>query len=272
MPLYLNTKIYKIVIMPPYTNNADSSQQLMNNDNSVHLVDYDKTSIAVAPNYYEAYDTTSPEPIWYSDPVGVILGNGSNRRYLEFIPTQRMTFAAQLNAVVRFALYFCLIVFAAKRSVGVFFILFAVLAITATMYHFDTNTNANASSSISSSISSISNPQRRRSSADCSRSPSRDNPFMNPVYGAGAEAMRANAQQACDAMKPSVKANIAAKYGSSLVTSVDDLWQTAGSNRQFYTVPCTDVCSDQGRFASWLYSDVGSSRQRHANANANAGH
>jgi hypothetical protein len=83
---------------------------------------------------------------------------------------------------------------------------------------------------------------------------------MNPVYGVDEATMRSNSTKACDTSRPSVKKQVAASYDKTLLRNVDDLWQNQSSDRQFYTVPCTDVCSDQQGFAKWLYGTVGSSR------------
>ena len=50
------------------------------------------------------------EAIWFNDPANFI--NGSN--YFKIWPSQDMAFGEQLNCLMRFAIYFALIVFIIK--------------------------------------------------------------------------------------------------------------------------------------------------------------
>ena len=57
---------------------------------------------------------TPNETIWYDD-VGSLF---TKRNFGSVVPTASMTFAEQLNAVLRFAIYYAAIMFAIKQAVG----------------------------------------------------------------------------------------------------------------------------------------------------------
>lgn len=188
--------------------------------------------------------------IWYRDPSSLL------QNWTAIIPTRAMPFDEQLNASVRFAFFFTSITFLIKRDPNIFMVLFATMFVTIAMFHVDKKTHTTTTGG--GGISSL--QQQTTPEAVVCRVPTKDNPFMNPVYGVDEATMRTNSNKACDTTRPSVKKQVAASYDKTLLRNVDDLWQNQSSDRQFYTVPCTDVCSDQNGFSKWLYGTVGSSR------------
>ena len=42
-------------------------------------------------------------------------------------------------------------------------------------------------------------------------------------------------------------------FNNNLYRDVSDLYQKNNSQRQFYTMPCTDIVNEQTKFAKWLY-------------------
>lgn len=190
--------------------------------------------------------------IWYKNP-SVLLNN-----WTAIIPTRAMPFDEQLNAFLRFAFFFTAITFLIKRDPNIFMILFVVMFVTIAMFHVDKTRRQVGGGASSSSSTQI---------ETACRVPTKDNPFMNPVYGVDQATMKMNASKACDTTTASVKKQVATSYDKTLLRNVDDLWQNQSSDRQFYTVPCTDVCSDQKGFAKWLYGSVGTTR----NANVQEG-
>lgn len=85
------------------------------------------------------------------------------------------------------------------------------------------------------------------------RKPTPDNPFMNP---ATVEFNNGDPPAACNANDDEIKENIKTNFNHNLFTNVDELWERANSQRQFYTMPNTSVPNQQTEFAQFLYSRV----------------
>lgn len=82
------------------------------------------------------------------------------------------------------------------------------------------------------------------------KKPARDNPFMNPKtidYNNGDQ------PAACNADDEIIKTEIDNKFNMDLYRDVDDLFNIKNSQRQFYTVPNTQIPNDQPGFANWCY-------------------
>ena len=46
-------------------------------------------------------------------------------------------------------------------------------------------------------------------------------------------------------------------FNHNLFRDVDELWERANSQRQFYTIPNTAIPNNQKEFANWLYRSPG---------------
>lgn len=82
------------------------------------------------------------------------------------------------------------------------------------------------------------------------RRPTHDNPFMNPSIK---EFGNVSPPAACNADDDQIKENIRVNFNHDLFRDVDELWERANSQRQFYTVPNTMIPNNQTEFANWLY-------------------
>jgi hypothetical protein len=81
------------------------------------------------------------------------------------------------------------------------------------------------------------------------RLPSPENPMMNPSAVDYNELTPA----ACNADDNDIQENIKVNFNQDLFRDVDELWERANSQRQFYTLPNTAVPNNQTEFAKWLY-------------------
>ena len=85
------------------------------------------------------------------------------------------------------------------------------------------------------------------------RKPSKDNPFMNPditEYNSG------DPPGACNLDDDEIKDDIRVNFNHDLFRDVDELWERANSQRQFYTIPNTAIPNNQTEFAKWLYGNT----------------
>ncbi len=71
-----------------------------------------------------------PEEIWFRDLRNFM----STDTLANFIPTSTMTFAEKLNAMMRFAIYFSIMVVAVKRDVRYVYIVLFVALFTLLLY------------------------------------------------------------------------------------------------------------------------------------------
>jgi hypothetical protein len=84
------------------------------------------------------------------------------------------------------------------------------------------------------------------------RKPTRENPFMNPditEFANGDDHVPA----ACNADDDDINDEMRINFNHDLFRDVDDLWERANSQRQFYTTPNTMIPNNQKEFAEWLY-------------------
>ncbi len=60
-------------------------------------------------------------------------------------------------------------------------------------------------------------------------------------------------KEACNINNKKVQKSIKEKYDERLFRSTDDIYMNNTGDRQFYTMPVTDIVNDQTGFAKWLY-------------------
>ncbi len=182
------------------------------------------------------------EIIWYDSPHTLF----TKETALKILPSSTMTYAEQLNAVVRLSVYYGVLVSIVKGSPDMLFVPVGVAFVTFLLYRsFVAQGRAEVFSQMSASGGG-----RGSSSASCVK-PSKANPFMNVLNGD--DPYR---DAACDPLDPEIKKNVEDKFASSMFYDVDDVWSRNNSGRNFNTTPSTTVPNDQGNFAEWLYSGV----------------
>lgn len=166
------------------------------------------------------------ERIWYQAPEDVF----KRSRAFRFFPTSSMTVQAQLNAILRFCVYYSAIMMALTMNPR--HILVAVLAAVMTFmvnevaYKDRTETFGPGSDE-----------------TECVK-PTVDNPHMN---------FRAfDSRERAPACKPwNVDALVTAAAGEPVQ---DSPFQRSAD--RVYTMPCTTAANDQTGFAKWLYGSM----------------
>jgi Family of unknown function (DUF5762) len=177
------------------------------------------------------------EAIWYVDPLHFL----SPTNFHVIIPHATMTTEQQLNAVLRFALYFSVIVVIVKEDInGIFFVLL-VAGITALLYSATTEKKT-----ARKEVFDQMNVEKDRG-AICTK-PSTDNPFMNTLASDPP-----SKPGACDVTNVRTAKSMDDIFDIGHLPDDSDLFDRKSSRRQFYTVPS---CNDGNGFAKWLYGDV----------------
>lgn len=174
--------------------------------------------------------------IWYKDPLSA-LGPDSLHK---FFPTTQMHIREQLNAVVRFALYYSIVLTLVTRRLSSMRIFVGVAALSVVVYEVYVRRDKLGLADVS---------HFRQNGAPCSR-PTPENPYMNVMLGDYATPGR---PAACDVTIPLVAA------ATSAVTAPvpsDDPFVEGRADRQFYTMPSTTIPNDQQGFVDFLYGDL----------------
>ena len=184
----------------------------------------------------------SEENIWFKDIQNLI----TRDNFLNFFPTSSMSYVEQINSIVRFAIYLTLILVLFKNNYKVFYLLVMVLLVSYAMYTVENNKRKLKRESYLAK-----NLVKSNHNNNLCKKPSVDNPFMNrnllEDYNEDTD------YEACDVQNENVKEDIQEKFNSKLYRSTGDIFMNHASDRQFYTVPNTDLVPDQTAFAEWLY-------------------
>lgn len=186
--------------------------------------------------------TPTPEPFWSSKPT-ILLSNS-----LVFFPTKNMTTAERLNAIARFGLYTSIVLTVYHVDPRYISIFFFTLFITYIIY-----TNLPIES-----FEKLDNV--KKDDRPCTK-PTIANPFMNFTM-----ADRMNFDEtgktidrapACDPNEPETKKLMEESFNNNLYRDVDDVFGKMNSQRNYYTMPNTEIVSRQTDFANWLYKSPG---------------
>jgi hypothetical protein len=155
-----------------------------------------------------------------------------------------MSLAEQLNAALRFAIFFSLIVLVVRHDIRtVFFAVFCAF-LTIVIYKYDERENKDKKSLLEKM--SIKDD---KFAGHCTL-PTKNNPFMNVNLTDYKDFP--NRPPACNISNPKVKKQIESTFGN-VYKDVNDIFGKNASDRQFFTMPSTTIPNDQKAFAEWLY-------------------
>ena len=187
------------------------------------------------------------EKIWFQD-ISQFL---TKENYSVFFPSSSMSFAEQLNALMRLALYFSLVVLFIKRDTNVLFIPIFMGLFTYVLWSVDEK-NRKSDKELLDKVGL----REEYISKELCQKPSKNNPFMNVLvsdYGQNAQRPRA-----CR-MEGKVKHEVKKHFDHNLYRDVDDIFHKKASDRQFYTTASTTIPNDSVGYANWLYGGSGGS-------------
>lgn len=186
------------------------------------------------------------ERIWYQDVNGFF----SIGQLGKFWPSTEMTFAQQLNASLRFSIYFSLVVLLVKGGPDRWNILFVPIFMalfTMAAYHVHEKRKRDEKAVLDRM------GLKKEGYGDAERvcvKPSENNPFMNVLVSDYAQNPERPA--ACR-LVGDARADAKAFFDQNLYRDVDDVFHKKASDRQFYTMPATTIPNDMNGYAKWLY-------------------
>lgn len=182
------------------------------------------------------------ELIWYRDLIGFM----TRDTFLLFVPTANMSLAAKINAVMRFTLYFVLLMILFSGNLSYAYIILGVAAVTAAIYELERREGfAKREQFVKNNLA-----QDVVTGESCVR-PTQDNPFMNVLMNEYSQ--NPERPKACNVEQEGVKDMVSDYFNETVIRDVDDIFYKNASDRQFYTTPNTKIPNDQGGFAKWLY-------------------
>lgn len=182
------------------------------------------------------------EKIWYQDGPGLVTQSNYNR----FFPSKEMTFAEQLNSLLRFSIYFSIVVFVLRKDTNIFFVPIFVAGLTYLLYSVDSKNKLHERFYLDSKNMTIDKETKKL----CVK-PTKENPFMNVLMSDYAQDPQR--KEACDVSKPKVKKIVKQMFSNNLYRDVSDIYDKNASDRNYYTMPSTEIPNNQEAFAQYLY-------------------
>jgi hypothetical protein len=182
------------------------------------------------------------EGIWYRDPKNFLRFENLPK----FVPSKSMTYTEQLNTIMRFALYFSVLVFLVKRNILAGYIVIFVALLTIFMYEFYSK-NKKLQRELYDKI----NVMYDQSKESFCALPTPDNPFMNVLMNQYTEFP--NRPNACDISNKKVQKQAETYFNKNLYREVDDIWSRKTNSRNWHTVPSSQIPNDRESFQTWLY-------------------
>ena len=182
------------------------------------------------------------EVIWFKDPAAFM----RNERLSKFIPEAHSPLPDQLNAILRFALYYGAFIFVFRRSYAAVYVPLVTAAVTYFVYIAE-----EVDQKKRESLRNEQGEGRDEVTGQACTMPDRSNPFMNVLltdYGSNP-----TRPPACNISRPAVSKAAEAMFEHNLYRDSDDVFNRNASSRQFYTTPSTTIPNDQAGFANWLY-------------------
>jgi len=184
----------------------------------------------------------SSERIWFDNVSGFM----TEKNYYKFFPTKDMTFAEQLNAILRFTIYFTIIIFIIKKDLNIFLVFIFVAGFTYILYTVDTQNKTHEKFYLQDR-----NIVEEKHTKKLCTNPSKDNPFMNVLISDYSQ--DPERKQACDPTKGPTKKLIKKHFDNNLYRDVSDIYNRNASDRNYYTMPSSTIPNDQNTFAQFLY-------------------
>jgi hypothetical protein len=186
--------------------------------------------------------------IWYKD----VRGFFGAENLTNILPIRDMSVEEQLNALVRFTIYFTGIVTLIRRDARMVPVLLAVMIFSAMAYRVVAYKRQTELFGIRAARKGAPLAVDPATKKVCQR-PTRDNPFMNVLISD--IAANPDRRPACpDSV--AVREGIDGHFSNNLYRDVADIFNRNTSDRQWVTNPSTTIPNDQKGFAEWLYGDM----------------
>jgi len=197
------------------------------------------------------------QDFWYND-INVLF---KKDKLIQFFPVKKQTIQEQANAIMRFGIYTSIILCIYYND---FIYAYFGIAMAFLSYYIYIN-NPQSQTVMQSLTPSPTQPptqtkiiEQMENENNCTK-PSLENPFMNFTMGDYLNMENGKItekENACDANSPEIKKEMDTYFNNNLYRDVDDVFGKMNSQRQFFTMPWTNIPPDaNGDFKNWLYNN-----------------
>lgn len=191
-------------------------------------------------------------PFWYNNPKILVEQN-----YLfEIFPVKEYDMVRKLNAIMRFSIYYTIIVYLYNKNTNIFAIPLIVGIVT---YFIFKNNSSIQKENIMNNLKND-NTLYEEIPVDVStlshnvgcQIPTKDNPFMNtPYFDIAADKDLPKSCTSYD--NKGIQRKIETEFDKGLYKNYTDIFGKENSQRQFFSIPYREGVPDQPAFAHWLY-------------------
>jgi len=193
-------------------------------------------------------------PFWYNERDILY-----NKDYIfEFFPSKDYDIVRKLNAILRFSIYYSIIMYFYNRNTN----FFAIPLMTALITYFIWSNNKSIkndkfSVDLKNDVPNL--VTLKDHNLGCTL-PNKDNPFMNtPFFDIAADK---ELPQSCTSYdNKGIQRKIEKEFDKGLYRNYTDIFGKENSQRQFFTVPGRQGIPDQSSFAHWLYKTPGTCKE-----------
>ena len=187
-------------------------------------------------------------PFWYNQP-NVLYEKNS---LFEIFPVKEYDMTRKLNAIVRFSIYYSIIVYVYKKDANIFGVPLLALVVTYLIYKNSSSVQKDTFiTKLKNDTMPLQDIPTQEHNIGC-QLPTKDNPFMNtPFFDVAADKELPSSCTSYD--NKGVQRQIEKKFETGLYRDYTDIFGKNNSQRQFFSVPGRDGIPDQSAFAHWLY-------------------
>lgn len=182
------------------------------------------------------------EEFWFKN-ISVLF---DKNKLLNYFPSSDMPLNEILNSLVRLSFYVSIIFIIFRRNLNYIFITIYMLIITYLIYY-------NLSDEDKKKYEEFDNHYDKKNYVN----PTDDNPFMNCLqedYEKNPERIASNeAELYNEKQYEEIQEDVNTKFNDDLFQDMTDIYNNRNSQRQFYTMPNTQIPNDQTSFAKWCY-------------------
>ena len=194
-------------------------------------------------------------PFWYNQ-YSILF----EREYLfEIFPIKEFDTVRKLNAIMRFSIYYTIIVYLYNKNTN---ILAVPLIVGLVSYFIFKNNSSIQKESVTNKLKNDISPidlSDQSHNIGC-QLPTKDNPFMNtPYFDIATDKELPSSCTSYD--NKGVQRKIEKEFDKGLYKNYTDVFGKENSQRQFFSVPGRDGVPDQPAFANWLYKTTATCKE-----------
>ena len=187
------------------------------------------------------------DAVWYQD-LRVLFGSS---RWYEFWPTVDQTFSERINALTRFVLYATILMYVVRRNLTHVLVGLAIVAILAFIHYgkgdeIETFSDNDISGMDDGIFSDFKAPDDVQPDGNGCVRPTTNNPFGNVL-------LTDNPGRSAACPYNDVEKEVKDKFNERLYRNVNDVYEKANSQRQFYTMPVTSIPNDVETYREFVF-------------------